>query len=57
MEIAALPLLHAAWFTAAVFSAANAAVLAVRIRAEESALARFSGLAPAPAGAASGGGP
>ncbi len=38
-EMAALPLLHGAWLTAAGFSAANAGVLAVRIRAEESALA------------------
>jgi methyltransferase len=38
MEMAALPLLHGAWLTAAVFSAANAAVLAVRIPAEEAAL-------------------
>jgi methyltransferase len=45
VEIVALPLLHGAWLTAAVFSAADAAVLAVRIRAEESALARFSGAA------------
>jgi methyltransferase len=39
VEIAALPLVHTAWWTAAVFSLANAAVLAVRIRAEEAALA------------------
>ncbi len=38
VEMAALPLLHGAWLTAAVFSAANAAVLAVRIPAEERAL-------------------
>jgi methyltransferase len=43
VEMAALPLLHGAWLTAAVFSAANALVLAVRIREEEAALARFSG--------------
>lgn len=48
-EMAALPLLHGAWLTAAVFSAANAAVLSVRIREEESALARYSGTAPAAA--------
>jgi methyltransferase len=47
VEMAALPLLHGAWLTAGVFSAANAGVLAVRIRAEESALARCS---PAAAG-------
>jgi methyltransferase len=38
LEIAALPLLHAAWLTATVFTALNAAVLAVRIRVEERAL-------------------
>jgi methyltransferase len=42
-EMAALPLLHGAWLTAAAFSAANALVLGVRIRHEESALARFAG--------------
>ncbi|WP_437680032.1 isoprenylcysteine carboxyl methyltransferase family protein [Sorangium sp. So ce131] len=38
VEMAALPLIHGAWLTALVFSALNAAVLAVRIRAEEEAL-------------------
>lgn len=38
-EIAALPLVHAAWLTALVFSALNGVVLAVRIRVEERALA------------------
>ena len=42
-EMAALPLLHGAWVTGALFSAANALVLRVRIRHEESALARFGG--------------
>ncbi len=37
-EIAAVPLVHGAWRTAAVFSALNAALLAVRIRAEDRAL-------------------
>jgi methyltransferase len=37
-EVAALPLVHTAWLTALVFSAANAAVLTVRIRAENTAL-------------------
>lgn len=37
-EIAAVPLVHGAWRTAAVFSALDAALLAVRIRAEERAL-------------------
>lgn len=38
-EIAALPLVHGAVWTSAIFSAANAVVLALRIRAEERALA------------------
>lgn len=38
-EGAALPLVHSAWLTAALFSAANAALLAVRIPCEERALA------------------
>jgi len=37
-EVAALPLVHSAWVTAIVFSIANALVLNVRIRAENSAL-------------------
>jgi len=37
-EVAALPLVHSAWLTAIVFSAANALVLNVRIRAENTAL-------------------
>ena len=41
VEIAALPLVHTAWWSAAAFSLANAAVLRVRIRAEEEALARI----------------
>jgi len=44
VEMAALPLLHGAWLTAAVFSAANALVLRVRIRQEEWALARGGNL-------------
>ncbi|PRC50278.1 hypothetical protein C6A85_70305, partial [Mycobacterium sp. ITM-2017-0098] len=40
VEVAALPLVHSAWVTAIVFTAANAAVLSVRIRAEN----RASGL-------------
>ncbi len=35
----ALPLVHSAWVTAALFTAANAALLTVRIRAENRALA------------------
>lgn len=38
IEGAALPLVHGAWVTAVVFSVANAALLTVRIRAEERAL-------------------
>jgi methyltransferase len=41
----ALPLVHSAWITAAVFTVLNAALLTVRIRVENSALAR---LAPEP---------
>ncbi|HET7785353.1 MAG TPA: isoprenylcysteine carboxylmethyltransferase family protein [Myxococcales bacterium] len=37
-EMLFLPLAHGAWITAAVFSALNAALLRVRIRAEERAL-------------------
>jgi methyltransferase len=40
VEIAALPLVHSAWLTAAVFTAANAALLTVRIRCENAALDR-----------------
>lgn len=43
LEIAFLPLLHGAWATAIVFSVANAALLRVRIAAEEKALAEASG--------------
>jgi methyltransferase len=39
VEVAALPLVHTAWLTALVFSALNAAVLSVRIPAEQRALA------------------
>lgn len=38
VEIVALPLIHGAWITAAVFTLANAALLAVRIRTENAAL-------------------
>lgn len=47
----ALPLVHTAWITAAVFTACNAALLAVRIRVEEAALATLPG-APGAAGVA-----
>jgi methyltransferase len=39
LEIAALPLVHGAWLTAVVFSVANAALLSVRVRTENAALA------------------
>ena len=38
LELLCLPLVHGAWLTAVAFSAANVALLAVRIRAEEAAL-------------------
>lgn len=44
VEGAALPLVHACWITALVFSAANAALLTVRLRTENAALAAL----PAP---------
>ena len=37
----AVPLIHGAWLTAFVFSAANAVLLAVRIRCEERALTEY----------------
>jgi methyltransferase len=39
VEGLALPLVHAAWITALVFTVANAALLTVRIRTEDAALA------------------
>jgi methyltransferase len=39
VEGVALPLFHAAWITAVVFTVANAALLATRIRVEDAALA------------------
>lgn len=39
VEGIALPLVHASWITAVVFTIANAALLTVRIRAEDAALA------------------
>jgi methyltransferase len=38
VEIAALPLVHSAWLTAAAFTVANALLLVVRIRCENAAL-------------------
>jgi len=46
VEGAALPLLHLSWITALVFTVANAALLTVRLRVEDAALAT---LPPAPA--------
>jgi methyltransferase len=42
VEIASLPLIHTAWWTAVTFSLANALLLRVRIRAEERALTELS---------------
>ena len=47
LEGIALPLVHTAWITALVFTVLNVPVLAVRIRAEEAALATVLGAAPA----------
>jgi methyltransferase len=38
LELFCVPMIHGAWVTALVFSAANAVLLSVRIRAEEAAL-------------------
>jgi methyltransferase len=43
LEVAALPLVHGAWRTALAYSLANAALLVVRIRAEERALTQSGG--------------
>ncbi|MFJ8884805.1 isoprenylcysteine carboxyl methyltransferase family protein [Streptomyces sp. NPDC102402] len=42
-EGAALPLVHGAWMTAVLFTVVNAALMAVRIRCEDGALARLAG--------------
>lgn len=42
VEGVALPLVHTAWLTAAIFTVCNAALLRVRIRAENAALATLS---------------
>ncbi len=44
VEGIALPLVHAAWVTALVFTVANAALLAVRLRVENEALATLPGV-------------
>jgi methyltransferase len=46
VEGVALPLVHTAWVTALVFTIANAVLLTVRIRVEESALQLGAGAAP-----------
>ena len=43
VEGVALPLVHASWITALVFTLANAALLTVRIRAEDLALSTLPG--------------
>ena len=43
-EGVALPLVHASWVTALVFTVANAALLAVRLRTENAALATLPGV-------------
>jgi methyltransferase len=45
VEGLALPLVHAAWVTALVFTVANAALLSVRLRVENTALSTVSGSA------------
>ncbi|GAA3447364.1 isoprenylcysteine carboxyl methyltransferase family protein [Planomonospora venezuelensis] len=52
VEGAALPLVHGAWITALVFTLCNAALMIVRIRCEDAALAA---LTPAPAPERAGG--
>ncbi|APU15668.1 MULTISPECIES: isoprenylcysteine carboxyl methyltransferase family protein [Actinoalloteichus] len=42
VEIIALPLVHSAWLTALTFTVANAALLTVRIRCEDRALAQLA---------------
>ncbi|MCX5192627.1 hypothetical protein OOK31_01760 [Streptomyces sp. NBC_00249] len=51
VEGLALPLVHSAWLTAAVFTVADALLLRARIRCEDAALADAGG-APRPVGAA-----
>lgn len=52
VEGVALPLVHTAWLTAGLFTLANAAVLTVRIRCEERALAARPSATSAPSSAA-----
>ena len=48
VEGVALPLVHAAWITAVVFTVLNAGLLAVRIRTEDAALATLPPVEPSP---------
>ncbi|HXO21013.1 MAG TPA: isoprenylcysteine carboxylmethyltransferase family protein [Thermoanaerobaculia bacterium] len=57
VEIAALPLVHAAWLTALAFSLANALLLRVRIAAEEAALSAAADWPPPVNGAVGTGNP
>lgn len=43
VEVAALPLVHAAWITAVAFSVLNGMLLRERIRVEDAALSKWSG--------------
>jgi methyltransferase len=45
VEGVALPMVHAAWVTAAVFTVANAALLSVRLRVENAALSTVTSAA------------
>lgn len=44
LELFALPMVHTAWLTAFVFSVFNAMLLRARIRVEDAALSRWSGV-------------
>ena len=50
VEGIALPLVHTGWLTAVVFTVLNAGLLAVRIRAEDTALATLPTTPPPPSG-------
>lgn len=49
LEGVALPLVHGAWLTAALFTVANLVLLRVRVRVEEQALEELAAPAPPPA--------
>ena len=44
LELAALPLVHGAWITAVAFSVLNGMLLRARIRVEDAALSKWSGV-------------